>query len=62
MIGFAAGRLTSQSAQSHDWDARATEMIAEARKLPPGQQRSDARGDAGRLRIAAEMERWLSTK
>jgi hypothetical protein len=37
-------------------------VIAEARKLSLGQQRSDALGEAGRLRIAAEMKRWLSTK
>jgi hypothetical protein len=37
-------------------------VIAEARKMPLGQQRSDALGEAGRLRIAAEMNRWLSTK
>jgi hypothetical protein len=62
MIGFAAGRIITQSAQSHDWDTRATEIITEARKMPLGQQRSDALGEAGRLRIAAEMKRWLSTK
>jgi hypothetical protein len=37
-------------------------VIAEARKMPLGQMRSDALGEAGRLRIAAEMNRWLSTK
>jgi hypothetical protein len=57
-----SGRINPQSAQSHDWDARATKVIAEARKMPPGQRRSDALGEAGRLRIAAEMMRWLSTK
>jgi hypothetical protein len=57
-----AARLVVQSAQSHDWGARATEMIAEARKMPLGQRRSDALGEAGRLRIAAEMKRWSSTK
>jgi hypothetical protein len=62
MIGFPTGQIIVQSAQSHDWDARATEMIAEARKMPLGQRRSDALGEAGRLRIAAEMKRWLSTK
>jgi hypothetical protein len=50
------------SAQSHDWDVRATKVIAEARKMPLGQQRSDALDEAGRLRIAAEMKRRLSTK
>jgi hypothetical protein len=51
-----------QSAQSHNWDVRATEVISEARKMPPGQRRSDALKEAGRLRIAAEMNRWLLTK
>ena len=62
MIGFSTGRIVVQPAQSQDWDARATEMIAEARKMPLGPRRSDALGEAGRLRIAAEMNRWLSTK
>ena len=62
MIGSPPKPISSQSAQSHDWDARATEVIAEARKLPLGQQRSDALGEAARLRIAAEMYRWLSAK
>jgi hypothetical protein len=62
MIGSSPKTATVQSAQSHDWDARATEVIAEARKMPLGQRRSDALGEAGRLRIAAEMNRWLSLK
>jgi hypothetical protein len=62
MISSPLKRIFSQSAQNHDWDARATEVIAEARKMPLGQRRSDALGEAGRLRIAAEMKRWLSTK
>jgi hypothetical protein len=45
MIGSPPKPISSQSAQSHDWDARATEVIAEARKLPLGQQRSDALGE-----------------
>jgi hypothetical protein len=62
MISSPAKRIFAPSAQSHDWDVRATEVIAEARKMPLGQRRSDALGEAGRLRIAAEMKRWLSTK
>jgi hypothetical protein len=62
MISSPLKRIFAQSARSYDWDARATEVIAEARKMPLGQQRSDALGEAGRLRIAAEMKRWLSTK
>jgi hypothetical protein len=57
-----SSKISAQSAQSHDWDARATQVIAEARNMPLGQRRSDALGEAGRLRIAAEMNRWLSTK
>jgi hypothetical protein len=51
-----------ESSQSHDLDVRATKTIEQARKMPLGQQRSDALKEAGRLRIAAEMNRWLSTK
>jgi hypothetical protein len=45
MIGSPLKPISAQSAQSHDWDARATEVIAEARKMPLGQQRSDALGE-----------------
>jgi hypothetical protein len=48
--------------QSRDWDVRATKAIEQARKMPLGHQRCDALQGAGRLRIAAEMHRWLSTK
>jgi hypothetical protein len=41
---------------------RAFAAIEQARKMPLEQQRSDALKEAGRLRIAAEMDRWLSTK
>ena len=47
---------------SRVWDDRATEIIAEARKMPPGEQRRAALREAGRLRIAAEVNRWLATK
>jgi hypothetical protein len=63
MIGTpSSGQVSPQSAQGQDWDLRATKVIAEARKMPLGQRRSDALDEAGRLRIAAEMKRWLSTK
>jgi hypothetical protein len=47
---------------SRVWDERATEVIAEARKMPPGEQRRAALREAGRLRMAAEMNRWLAAK
>jgi hypothetical protein len=43
-------------------DDRATEVIMEARKMPLGERRCAALREAGRLRIAAEINRWLSTK
>jgi hypothetical protein len=43
-------------------DSRATETLAEARKMPPGERRRAALGEAGRLRIAVEMNRWLAAK
>jgi hypothetical protein len=51
-----------EPADSRDGDARATKTIEQARKMPLGHQRSDALREAGRLRIAAEINRWLSTK
>jgi hypothetical protein len=62
MAGSSSEPMPARSAQSHDWDARATKVIAQARKMPLGQRRSDALDEAGRLRIAAEMNRWLPTK
>jgi hypothetical protein len=58
--------MTVQNAVNpHDsrvWEDRATEIIAEARKMPLGERRRAALREAGRLRIAAEMNRWLATK
>jgi hypothetical protein len=51
-----------QQPDSRVWDDRATEVIAEARKMPLGERRRAALREAGRLRIAAEMNRWLATK
>lgn len=47
---------------SRAWDERATEVIAQARKMPLGERRQAALREAGRLRIAAEINRWLATK
>jgi hypothetical protein len=55
-------RKELEPVESRDWDVRATKAIEQARKMPLGHQRSDALKEAGRLRIAAEMNRWLSTK
>jgi hypothetical protein len=53
---------TQEPPDSRFWDDRATEIIAEARKMPLGERRRAALREAGRLRIAAEMNRWLATK
>jgi hypothetical protein len=53
---------TQDPSDSRVWDDRATEVIAEARKMPLGERRRAALREAGRLRIAAEMNRWLATK
>jgi hypothetical protein len=60
--GLIMDETAQQPSAGRAWDDRATEIIAEARKMPPGSQRSDALIEAGRLRVAAEMERWLSKK
>jgi hypothetical protein len=53
---------TQNPPDSRVWDDRATEVIAEARKMPLGDRRRAALREAGRLRIAAETYRWLATK
>jgi hypothetical protein len=53
---------TQHPPDSRVWDDRATEVIAEARKMPLGERRRSALREGGRLRIAVEINRWLSTK
>jgi hypothetical protein len=53
---------SQQQPDSRVWDDRATEVIAEARNMPFGERRRAALREAGRLRIAAEMNRWLAAK
>jgi hypothetical protein len=47
---------------SHDWAARASEALAQAKRLPPGLKRAEAIRRAGQLRVAAEMKNWLIVK
>jgi hypothetical protein len=47
---------------SHFWDVRASELIAQARNMPPGPARRVALREAGRLRVVAEINRWLATQ
>ena len=47
---------------SHDWAARASEALAQAKKLPPGSKRSEAIRKAGQLRVAADMKTLLMAK
>jgi hypothetical protein len=46
----------------HDWDARASEALENAKKLPPGTKRIEAIKKAGQLRLAADMKDLLTTK
>jgi hypothetical protein len=46
----------------HDWDARASESLENAKRLPPGSKRVEAIKKAGQLRIAADMKDLLMTK
>ena len=55
-------QIAAHPNDSRVWDDRATEVIAEARKMPLGERRRAALREAGRLRVAAEMNRWLTTK
>jgi len=46
----------------HDWNARAAEELANAKKLPPGSKRTEALRKAGQLRVAADMKNLLMVK
>ena len=54
--------LTRNDLDSHDWAARASQALAQAKKLPPGLKRSEAIRKAEQLRIAADMKSWLMAK
>jgi hypothetical protein len=54
--------LTPHDRDNHDWAARASEALAQAKRLPPGLKRSEAIRKAGQLRIAADMKDWLTAK
>ena len=54
--------LTPNDLDNHDWAGRASEALAQAKKLPPGLKRSEAIRKAGQLRIAADMKSWLMAK
>src|ERR1700722_10176951 len=53
---------TRNNIDRHDWDARASDALANAKKLPPGSKRTEAIRKAGQLRIAADMKDLLMTK
>jgi hypothetical protein len=55
-------KLTRSNIDSHDWVARASEALAQAKRLPPGSKRSEAIRKAGQLRAAADMKNWLTVK
>jgi hypothetical protein len=55
-------KQTRDNIDSHDWDARASEALANAKKLPPGSKRTEAIRKAGQLRVAADMKSWLMVK
>jgi hypothetical protein len=53
---------TECPSDSRVWDDRAAAVIAEAREMPPGARRRAALREAGRLRVAAALFRWLTNK
>lgn len=53
---------THSDIDRHDWNARATEELANAKKLPPGSKRTEALRKAGQLRVAADMKNLLMVK
>jgi hypothetical protein len=53
---------TERASESRVWEDRAAEVIAQAREMPPGARRRAALREAGRLRVAAALFRWLTNK
>jgi hypothetical protein len=53
---------TQGNIDRHDWDARASDALENAKKLPPGSKRIEAIKKAGQLRIAADMKNLLMAK
>ena len=54
--------MTRNDPDSHDWAARASKALAQAKRLPPGLKRSEAIRKAGQLRNAADMKNLLMPK
>ena len=55
-------QLKHSNLDGHDWDARASDALVEAKKLPPGLERSKAMKKAGQLRVAADMKRIMTVE
>ena len=55
-------KLTHHDFDSHDWAARASHALAQAKMLPPGSMRSEAIRKAEQLRVAADMRDFLMLK
>jgi hypothetical protein len=53
-------KQTRSNIDMHDWDARASEALADAKKLPAGSERTEAIRKAGQFRIAADMKNLLT--
>ena len=51
-----------QLPDKHDWQARAAEALAKARKMKPGAERTEALKKAGQLQVAADMRGYLSSR
>ena len=53
-------QMTQKGLHSLDWDAKASEALEQAKKLPAGSKRSEAIKKAGQLRVAADMKKLLT--
>jgi hypothetical protein len=55
-------KLTRDDFDSHDWAARASHALTQAKRLPPGSMRLEAIRKAEQLRVAADMKNFLMLK
>jgi hypothetical protein len=55
-------KLTRDDFDNHDWATRASQALAQAKRLPPGSMQAKAIRKAEQLRVAADMKHFLMLK
>lgn len=56
------GNRNAELPDRHDWHARAAEALEKARKMKPGDERTEALKKAGQLQVAADVKGYLASR